>query len=91
MTWTVVYMRYQVEGRHECDSRSEAISYAMWGIEDGYLAPSAIIGPSGAIVLDKPALSDFYARLWGTGKPEEAEFLDRSAVATAVPDDAPSV
>lgn len=63
--WVVEYMRYHYPGQYEADTLTEAIAVAMGYIEDGWAAPTAILGPDGAVVVNKPALSEMYAHDFG--------------------------
>jgi hypothetical protein len=78
--WIVEYMRYHSPGRYEAETLTEAIDVAMSYIEDGYAAPTAILGPDGSVAVDKPALSTMYSRDWGRISTDEiaARLMDEA-------------
>lgn len=71
MSWIVVYMRYYSPGRYEAETLTEAIAVAMGAIDDGYFAPSAILGPNGQVAVDDPALRRMYSEQWGVMSTDE--------------------
>lgn len=65
MTWFVKYMRYHAPGEYEADSLREAISFAMYSIDENTSAPVSILDPHGTVVIGKDELSTIYSEQWG--------------------------
>jgi hypothetical protein len=56
--WTAVYWRYHSRYQDEFDNFAEAFEFLKSGEDYGNLSSESILGPDGAVLMDKQALWD---------------------------------
>lgn len=79
--WTAVYWRYGARERVACDSFGEAYRLLDSGEDFGSLSSDSILGPDGAVLMDKRALWD--AQIHGVDPDELFVRLSQRAIGGA--------
>lgn len=54
--WTAVYWRYMVKSEHVAETFAEAYRFLAAGEDYGNLSSEAILGPDGAVLMDREAI-----------------------------------
>lgn len=56
LTWVARYWRYGVDREQECESLESAVSFLIWGEENGDLSMTEVVDPDGVVAMTKEQL-----------------------------------